>query len=241
MRKVLSGINMKIIVTNSVIFLMIFSLSIFAFFGKNLITVSKIYNNVYYSGDEKANKISLMINVYWGSEYLVGMLEILKKYNVKTTFFVGGTWAVKNADLLEKIFMDGHEIANHGYYHKNHKSLSREKNFEEISNTHNIVKNLIGVEMNLFAPPSGEYSKTTVEVAQELGYKTIMWTQGKDTIDWRDKDSDLIFKRATENAKGGDFVLMHPTLETKNALERIVVKLQQMNLRICPVSENLLG
>lgn len=182
-----------------------------------------------------------MINVYWGTEYLDKMLEILKENDVTTTFFVGGTWAVKESDMLQKIYDAGHEIGNHGYYHKDQGKLSAEKNFEEISNTHKLVKSLIGVDMNLFAPPSGSYSKKTVEIATELGYKTIMWTDGRDTIDWRDKDSDLIYKRATKNCKGGDLVLMHPTQATANALDNIIKTLKQKGFQLCTVSENLFG
>ena len=200
-------------------------------------TTSNVINGVYYSGNEESNKISLMINVYWGTEYLDGMLEILDKYDVKITFFVGGTWAVKESDMLEKIYEKGHEIGNHGYTHKDQDKLNREQNQKEILTTHNIVKDLLNIDMNLFAPPSGAYSKTTVEVASNLGYQTIMWT--RDTIDWRDKDADLIYSRAVKDAKGGDLVLMHPTEKTLEALENIIITLQEKGLKVTTVSDTL--
>ena len=218
---------------------MLFAVSCVAVYGINIVESANVVNGVYYSGNENSNKVTLMINVYWGTEYLDEMLEILKDNDVKTTFFVGGTWAVKESDMLEKIYNQGHEIANHGYYHKDQGKLSAEKNYEEILNTHNLVKSLIGVDMNLFAPPSGSYNKKTVEVASQLGYKTIMWTEGRDTVDWRDKDSDLIFERAVKNCKGGDFVLMHPTQATKDALGRIIKHLKNEGFQLCTVSENL--
>ena len=222
---------------NFLIVLMLLVVASCAVLGVNMITTSSVINGVYYSGNEDSNKISLMINVYWGTEYLDEMLEILDKYDVKTTFFVGGTWAVKESDMLEKIYESGHEIGNHGYSHKDQDKLSREQNQKEILMTHNIVDELLGFEMNLFAPPSGAYSKTTVEVASELGYQTIMWT--RDTIDWRDKDADLIYSRAVKDAKGGDLVLMHPTEKTLEALERIIITLQEKGLKITTVSDNL--
>ena len=222
---------------NFLIVLMLLVVASCAVLGVNMITTSSVINGVYYSGNEDSNKISLMINVYWGTEYLDGMLEILDKYDVKTTFFVGGTWAVKESDMLEKIYESGHEIGNHGYSHKDQDKLSREQNQKEILMTHNIVDELLGFEMNLFAPPSGAYSKTTVEVANELSYQTIMWT--RDTIDWRDKDADLIYSRAVKDAKGGDLVLMHPTEKTLEALERIIITLQEKGLKITTVSDNL--
>lgn len=232
-------INGRRFFSNAIIFVMLLAVSCMAGFGVSYVTSAKIYNGVYYSGDETSNKVSLMINVYWGTEFLDDMLQILQDNGVKTTFFVGGTWAIKESDMLEKIYAAGHEIGNHGYYHKDQGKLSAEKNLEEISTTHKLVKGLIGVDMNLFAPPSGSYNKKTVEVANELGYKTIMWTEGKDTIDWRDKDSSLILQRATKGIKGGDLVLMHPTKATKDALNQIVKTILAQGLQVCPVSEVL--
>ena len=228
-------------ICNLIIVVMLVAVSFVAFYGVNLVTSAKIYNGVYYSGDENSKKVSLMINVYWGTEFLDDMLDVLAQNDVKTTFFVGGTWAVRESEMLKKIYDAGHEIGNHGYYHKNQGKLSAEKNNEEIQNTHNLVKELIGVEMNLFAPPSGSYNKRTVEVANQLGYKTIMWTDGRDTIDWRDHDSNLIYQRAVKNCKGGDFVLMHPTEATRDALDKIIKTLKCQGLELCTVSENLSG
>lgn len=232
-------VNARKILTNMVILVMLVAVASLATYGINFVTSSTMYNGVYYSGDEKSQKVSLMINVYWGTEYLDDMLQILKDNDVTTTFFVGGTWAVKESDMLQKIYDAGHEIGNHGYYHKDQGKLTAEKNHEEISNTHKLVKSLIGVDMNLFAPPSGSYNKKTVEIAGELGYKTIMWTDGRDTIDWRDKDSEVIYQRAIKNCKGGDFVLMHPTEGTKNALDKIIKTLKSKGFDLCTVSENL--
>lgn len=234
------AVNSRRVLTNLIIFVMLLSVSGVAVYGISFVDSSTIVNGVYYSGNENSKKVTLMINVYWGTEYLDDMLQILADNDVKTTFFVGGTWAVQQSDMLKKIFDAGHEIGNHGYYHKDQGKLTAEKNYQEIEGTHKIVKTLLGIDMNLFAPPSGSYNKKTVEVANELGYKTIMWTDGRDTIDWRDKDEDLIYSRAIKNCKGGDFVLMHPTLCTKNALGRIISTLKQQGFQLCTVSDNLL-
>ena len=222
---------------NFLIIIMLVVVSMLAVLGVGLTTTSSVVNGVYYSGNTESNKISLMINVYWGTEYLDDMLEILDRYEVKTTFFVGGTWAVKESDMLKKMYDAGHEIGNHGYSHKDQDKLNREQNKNEILTTHTLVNDLIGVNMDLFAPPSGAYNKTTVEVATELGYKMIMWT--RDTVDWRDKDEEVIYKRAIKDAKGGDLILMHPTACTLIALERIIVSLQEQGFVLTTVSENL--
>ena len=193
----------------------------------------------YYHGDLNKNNISLMINVYWGTEYIEPMLKVLKEKNAKCTFFVGGMWASKNAELLNKIIGEGHEIGNHGYYHKDHDKISEEKNRQEIEQTHEIVKALSGTEMNLFAPPSGAFNQTTLDVAKELGYITVMWT--KDTIDWRDKNTSLIYLRATKNPHNGDLVLMHPTQNTLEALPDIIDFYTSSGYVVTTVSNTLFG
>lgn len=181
------------------------------------------------------DKVSLMINVYWGTEFIGPMLDIFKEKGIKTTFFVGGMWVAENDALLKRIYDEGHEIANHGYYHKDCKKLSDERCAEEIEITHKLVSEIVGVEMNLFAPPSGSYSSSTVKIAEKFGYRTIMWSL--DTIDWRDKDSELIYTRATKKIRGGDLVLMHPTEKTLEALPRILSTISEKGLGVAPVSE----
>ena len=190
-----------------------------------------------YFGNTGNPNVSLMVNVYWGTEFLDDMLEIFKKNDVKVTFFVGGMWANENEEYLQKFILQGHEIGNHGYYHKEHSKLTRERNREEIYITHTLVKSLAGIDMNLFAPPSGDFNDVTLEVANELGYKTIMWT--KDTIDWRDKDTNLIYKRAIAKASNGDLILMHPTKNTVEALGGIIKFYKNKGFNLVTVSTNL--
>lgn len=190
-----------------------------------------------YRGNQNNKNASLMINVYWGTEYIEPMLEILSQKGVKTTFFVGGYWVAQNDTLINKIVANGHEIANHGYYHKDQASLSLERNLEEIKLNHSLVKSTCGVEMTLFAPPSGSFSATTLQAAESLGYKTIMWS--KDTIDWRDKDAELIYSRATKNMQNGDLILMHPTKCTFEALGRIIDKYQAEGYSLTTVSNTI--
>lgn len=194
-------------------------------------------NDVLYNGNRDSNKVSFMINVYWGNEYIEPILDVLDEYNVKTTFFVGGSWVNKYPELLQEIYNRGHEIGNHGYFHKDQDKLDYDGNYEEIDVCHKIVKSTIGVDMNLFAPPSGAFNSSTLEASNYLGYKTIMWTL--DTIDWRDQDSNLIFSRATKKVKGGDFILAHPTAKTLEALPNILSFYKANNLVATTVSDTL--
>ncbi len=200
-------------------------------------TANKEYNGTIYAGDKNSNNISIMINVYWNTDELKQMLEILEAENIKTTFFVGAAWAKDEPELLKTMIAAGHEIGNHGTNHKEHGKISYEKNLSEIQTCHELVKTLTGVQMELFAPPGGSYSSLTTKAAEFLGYKTIMWT--RDTIDWRDKNTDLIVSRATTNMSGGDLILMHPTKNSVEALPKIIAHAKAKNLSVVPVSQTL--
>jgi len=203
--------------------------------------IKSVYSNAdyepYYSGNSSNANACLMINVYWGNDYIIPILEILEANNIKTTFFIGGSWANKYPELLQNIYDAGHELGNHGYSHKDHDKLSKESNQDEIFVTHQTIKSLLGVEMNLFAPPSGAYNSVTLSVANSLGYRTIMWT--KDSIDWRDQNADLIYTRATKNIKNGDLILLHPTLKTAEALQSIIDAYTNAGIKLTTVSETI--
>lgn len=224
------------IISNAIILICIFSVFQMCF-AVNVSSATVSSSDAIYNGNKDNNKVSLMINVYWGTEHLDSMLNTLKETNAKATFFVGGYWASKNETLLKRIMEEGHEIGNHGYYHKDHDKLNFEQNLEEISINHQVVKSLCGIDMNLFAPPSGAYNQTTLKAADDLGYKTIMWT--KDTIDWRDQDETLILNRATKNMCGGDLILMHPTKATASVLKNIITEYQNAGFNLVSVTENL--
>ncbi len=209
----------SLIKANIVIVVMFVALIAIAYSNANSLSVSADAR-VIYSGNTSKNNVCFMINVYQGSEYVRDILDILDVYKVKTTFFIGGSWAVNNIDLVKEIYTRGHELGNHGFYHKDQDTLDFDANVQEIKLCHKVVSENLGIEMKLFAPPSGAYNVTVVDAATSLNYKTIMWT--RDTIDWRDQDADLIYKRAIKDLSNGDLILMHPTEKTVQALVDIL-------------------
>lgn len=222
---------------NLVIFLCVMSVLLVCVNIDYTTAVSTTNYEAIYRGNANNKNVSLMINVYWGTEYVEQMLNILKETGASATFFVGGCWASANTDVLKQIFEDGYEIANHGYYHKDHKTISEQRNYEEICYNHQLIKQILNIDMTLFMPPSGSFGLTTLKVASELNYKTIMWS--KDTIDWRDKDENLIYNRAVKSMQNGDLILMHPTECTVKALKRIIQAYQQAGFNLVTVSQNI--
>ncbi len=192
---------------------------------------------LYDSAGENAAGISLMFNVYWGTEEVYRILETLEQFEAKATFFIGGCWADDHVDCLRDIYIAGHELGNHGYFHKEHDKLDLLGNQKEISACNRFIELSLGEAPTLFAPPSGAYNDEVVRAASLLGMKTILWS--KDTIDWRDKNVALIYTRATKNVKVGDFILMHPMKETADALEDILKYYAKNGFKTVTVSDNL--
>ncbi|ODA40690.1 polysaccharide deacetylase family protein [Desulfosporosinus sp. BG] len=176
--------------------------------------------------------MGLTINVDWGEEYIPAILDTLDKGNAQVTFFVTGRWAKKNPELLKIMANRGHQIENHGYSHPHPDQLSVGANQEEIKKTESIVEGIIGRKTHFYAPPYGENGVSGLQAADQLGYKTILWTL--DTVDWRaDSTPEIIAKRIINPAirfgikpnKFGALVLMHPKANTVKALPVILDQL----------------
>lgn len=213
---------------------------IISFFMYNDTVLSVFKNNELKPIRQGYNKdyIAFTCNVDWGTEHIPAMLEIFEKHDVEITFFVSGRWTKNNPEMLKKMNDKGHEIGNHGYGHRMHSKIGLEGNKNEINRTHNIVKDIIKKDMCYFAPPAGDYDDTTLKVANELGYKTILWNI--DTIDWRkDSTCDKIIARVLNKPLKGSIVLMHPKKETVKALDYLIKTIKEKNIKVGKVSDVL--
>lgn len=182
--------------------------------------------------NEKA--IAITINVDWGEEYIPGILKILDEYQARATFFVTGRWAAKNPDLLKSIASRGHLVGNHGYYHSHPDRLTVAKNKEELLKTENQISQIIEKKTVFYAPPYGERGRNGLAAADELGYRTVLWTL--DTIDWRQDSTPQVIVQRILNPKSrsgqkpekcGSIILMHPKENTVIALPQILSALQK--------------
>lgn len=197
---------------------------------------SELEARVYRRGTSQTG-VSLMVNVYWGEREVYEMLDILEDRGAVATFFLGGCWADDHAACVREIAERGHEIGSHGYFHREHDKLDLAANSREIGTSIELLSLLLDRPVTLFAPPAGAYSDATLEAAEAMRLKTVLWS--KDTVDWRDKDEALIFRRATEGVTGGDLILMHPMEATVSALPRILDYYAAHGLKAISVGENL--
>lgn len=190
-----------------------------------------------YHGDAAEPKVAFACNVFWGEEFLPAMLDTLDRHNIKITFFIGGSWAKRNPELLKAIAEWGHELGNHTYSHPHPNTLDKQLNQEQITRTEQLVKSITGSQTILYAPPYGEFNDTVLRAAAELGYTTIMWTV--DTVDWKRPPPDVIVTRVTKKLQNGAIVLMHPTEPTAKALQELIDRIQNAGFTIHPVSHIL--
>ncbi|GIM47852.1 hypothetical protein DNHGIG_34010 [Collibacillus ludicampi] len=190
-----------------------------------------------YRGNPEKRQMALMINVAWGTEYIPQILDILKTYHVKSTFFFDGSWLQKNPDVAKAIFEAGHEIGNHAYSHPDMARVSRERALREITRTNDLIKQTLGITPALFAPPSGSYTEETVKLAASQNMRTILWTL--DTVDWKKPPSEVILRKIVSQATNGALVLMHPTAPTVGALRSMIPELQKKGYELVTVSELL--
>ena len=171
------------------------------------------------------------VDLGWETEYVQGILDVLKKEDVKITFNVTGRWAEKNQEMLLKIKSEGHEIGNHGHRHLDYSKLSYEENLEQIKTSKKIIEDIINEETKFFQAPAGSFGEGTMKAANELGYTSIKWDV--DTIDWNNrKEPEVIIERVKKkDIKDGSIVLMHPTYATTQCLDDIIQIIRDKGLK----------
>ncbi len=191
-----------------------------------------------YQGNPGENSVSFMINVAWGEEHLQNLLTVLKKENVKATFFITGRWGEKNQEWIRKIADGGHELGNHGYSDAVVMTELENEAIEiSLLNTNDIVFEATGMEVNYFTPHKGEYSDLVLETVARHSMRTVMWSL--DTIDWSDPGLEKMETKIRENVKSGDIILMHPTKDIPELLARIIPFIKEQGLQVLTVEEHL--
>lgn len=191
-----------------------------------------------YRGNENKKAVALMINVAWGTEHIGPMLEILKNKKSKATFFFDGSWLKENPEVAKKIQAAGHEIGNHAYSHQLMAQITSDRITEEIRRTEELIYQTLHIHSTNFAPPAGSFDQRTVDIAQQMKMRTVLWTV--DTIDWKKSSSpQLMLQRVEKKVAQGSLVLMHPTDRTVQALPGIIDYIKKKQWQLLTVADVL--
>lgn len=189
-----------------------------------------------YSVERDDNKLAISFDAAWGAEYTEEILNILERYGIRTTFFVVQFWVEDYPDVARMIVNRGHEIGNHSATHPEMGNLSVQQIEEEIMATHQTIYETTGFEPCLFRPPFGHYSERLLETLEGLGYFTIQWDI--DSLDWKERGAEDIYRRVTAQAGPGSIILFHNNAKhITKALPLILDFFQAHNLEVVPISE----
>lgn len=174
-------------------------------------------------------------------KYTPEILDILREYNVKATFFVVGKNAESFPEIVKSEYNDGHEIGNHTYSHPQMKAITTNQADEEIKKTQEIIEKIIGKPPKLFRPPGGYLNNSIVDKITSNGCKTVLWSWRQDTRDWESPPVEKIVNTVLSNLKDGDIILFHDynshKSPTPEALKIIIPKLKERGYEFVTVSE----
>lgn len=200
----------------------------------------KKYNS-YFVGSEKEKLIYLTFDCGFEAGYTEKMLDVLKKHNVKATFFVVGNYLTSSPDIIKRMENEGHIVANHTYSHPDMSKISDEKSFkEELLKTEAEYEKITGKKMQKFyRPPRGKFSENNLKMANNLGYKTIFWSLAY--VDWyQDKQpsKDEAFSKLIPRMHPGSIVLLHNTSKTNGEiLDELLTKWKEMGYKFKNLNE----
>lgn len=197
--------------------------------------------NIVLRGDTTEKKIALTFDDGPFPYYTQMILDILKKYNVKATFFMVGEMVKAYPHVAKRIVDEGHDVGNHSYTHPKLTYLSKSRAFFEIAQTDAIIKKITGQTPKFFRPPYGSYQKTAYLLAEEQGHKIILWSA--DCRDWSKPGVQSIVARVTWGIKPGAIILLHDgggnRMQTVKATEILIQQLLKSNYKIVTLSEML--
>lgn len=168
------------------------------------------------------------------------ILDTLRKYNIKATFFEVGSLIEKNPDMARRVYEEGHLIAGHSYSHDYNKLYATEESFRsEVEKTYDIISSVVdeGDEMfKLMRFPGGSYNAGD-HASEKQVYKKTLAKMGFYHVDWNTLNGDAegkkknaaelleYLKKNTSTKLNNLVVLMHDASAkqaTADALESII-------------------
>ncbi len=168
-------------------------------------------HNKLISGSPYRKEIALTFDDGPHPIYTRALLKILDKYNVKATFFLVGKKARQYPQLAKLEFDDGQQLGNHTYNHVNMKNVSDEIAATEIKACGKTLKSITGIAPHIFRPPGGNYDSNVLNIADTLGYTTVLWTENAGDCGRIGKSS--IKHRIFKNLGNGSIILMHDGIQ----------------------------
>ena len=194
-----------------------------------------------YLGDTTQPVIYLTFDAGYENGCTEKILDVLKKHDVKASFFLVGNYIEKNADLVRRMVEEGHIVGNHTMHHPDMSKIGDKAAFEaELKDLEALFLEKTGKELpKYYRPPQGIYSEENLKMAKELGYKTVFWSLAY--VDWNNDDqptAQQAFDKLIPRIHNGAVVLLHSTSETNaEILDDLLTKWKEMGYTFKNIDE----
>ena len=188
-----------------------------------------------YIGDTQQKVLYLTFDAGYENGCTAQILDALKAQDVKAAFFLVGNYMEKNPDLVRRMVAEGHIVANHTMHHPDMSKMEDKAAFEkELTDLEDLFREITGKELpKYYRPPQGLYSQKNLELAKELGYKTVFWSLAY--ADWRNdaQPTDAqAFDKLLPRTHDGAVILLHSTSKTNaQILPELLGKWKAMGYR----------
>lgn len=197
-------------------------------------------NNGIYVGNSEKKYVYLTFDEGYENGYTNQILDILKKCNVPAAFFITGDYLKTSGDIVERIIKEGHILGNHTATHPSIPTLkSEDKIKEELKSLEEKVLDIYGYKMTYFRPPMGEFSEYSMNVINNMGYTTVMWSFAYD--DWNvnnQKGVQYAKDKILKNIHPGAILLLHAvSKDNANVLEEIITDVRNMGYQFKSLEE----
>lgn len=182
-------------------------------------------NHTDMSDDDKV--IYLTFDAGYENGNIAKILDVLKQENACATFFILDNIILKNQDVVKRMIDEGHTVANHTLRHKDMSTITNIVDFEkELKSLEELFEKTYGVSMSkYYRPPEGKFTEENLKYAQDLGYKTIMWSFAY--ADWDNKNQpscEYALNKILSNIHNGEVMLLHPTSTTNAEIMLNLIK-----------------
>lgn len=169
-------------------------------------------------------KVSLTFDDGPNEEFTPQVLDILKEYGIKGTFFVVGRYVDLYPEMAQRIVDEGHTIANHSYDHPDFSTISDQEVRQQIDLTQVSIEAATGVTASLYRMPYGSGGERVFRLIPEL--TSVTWNT--DTGDWYLRDAEAIYQNIMSQLSDDMLILLHDTnQDSVDVLKKLVVAFEE--------------
>lgn len=154
---------------------------------------------------EDPTKIAFTFDDGPDPKYTPMLLDLLKQYNIKATFFVVGSKAEKNPKLILRMHKEGHLIGLHNYVHTSNWMMFPWTVRHHLDNSAAIIEKITGCTPVYYRPPWGLLNLS--DFFSLTSYKIVLWSVMAE--DWKKRGGSEKVKKKLSKIEGGDVILLH--------------------------------